>query len=104
METSVKNYYQLSQIEIDKIKRDGKRPSLALHACCAPCSTFPLEFLTPIFDVTIIYSNSNIYPESEYERRINELRKYIDIFNKEHNQNVSLVELEYRNEEFSKYL
>ena len=104
MGTSVKNYYQLSQIEIDKIKRDGKRPSLALHACCAPCSTFPLEFLTPIFNVTIIYSNSNIYPENEYERRIGELRKYIDIFNNEHNQNVSLVELKYRNEEFNKYL
>lgn len=62
METN-KNYYQQSQIEIDKIKRSQKKPTLALHACCAPCSTFPLEFLTPIFDVTILYFNPNIYPK-----------------------------------------
>ena len=80
---SVKNYYQLSQIEIDKLKRRGERPSLALHACCAPCSTFPLEFLTPVFDVTIIYSNSNIYPSSEYHLRLNELKRYIDYYNNE---------------------
>jgi predicted adenine nucleotide alpha hydrolase (AANH) superfamily ATPase len=101
---SVKNYYQLSQIEIDKIKRRGERPSLALHACCAPCSTFPLEFLTPVFDVTIIYSNSNIYPSSEYHLRLNELKRYIDIFNTKYQQNVKLVEFDYDNENFNKIL
>lgn len=101
METSVKNYYQLSQIEIDKIKRECKRPTLALHACCAPCSTFPLEFLTPIFEVTILYPNPNIYPKEEYLKRLNELKKYIAIFNSEHNQNVKLVEFEYDNEKYN---
>ena len=81
MAQSVKNYYQLSKIEIDKIIRENKRPTLALHACCAPCSTFPLEFLTPYFDVTILYVNSNIYPQEEYNRRLNELKKYLEIFN-----------------------
>ena len=38
------NYYQKSQIEIDKIVREGKRPTIALHACCGPCSTYPIEF------------------------------------------------------------
>lgn len=102
MEASVKNYYQLSQIEIDKIKRENKRPSLALHACCAPCSTFPLEFLTPIFDVTILYPNPNIYPESEYLKRLNELKKYLDIFNLEHQQNVKLIEFDYDNDRYNK--
>ena len=61
------NYYLVSLEELKEIKG---RPSMLLHACCGPCSTFPLEFLTPIFNVTIIYSNSNIYPENEYEKRM----------------------------------
>lgn len=101
METN-KNYYQQSQIEIDKIKRSQKKPTLALHACCAPCSTFPLEFLTPIFDVTILYFNPNIYPKEEYLKRLNELKKYILIFNEEHNENVKLVEFDYDNERYNK--
>lgn len=101
MDSNVKNFYQLSQIEIDKIKRQNIRPTLALHACCAPCSTFPLEFLTPIFDVTIIYNNSNIYPQEEYTKRIEELKKYIQQFNSLHNQNVKLVEFEYDNESYN---
>jgi predicted adenine nucleotide alpha hydrolase (AANH) superfamily ATPase len=101
---SVKNYYQLSQIEIDKIKRKNIRPSLALHACCAPCSTFPLEFLTPIFNVTILYTNSNIYPSDEYYKRLNELKRYIEIFNDKYHQDVKLIEFEYDNEEYTKKL
>lgn len=104
MGTSVKNYYQISKIEIDKIIRNKTRPTLALHACCAPCSTFPLEFLTPYFDVTIIYTNSNIYPSSEYYRRINELKRYLSIFNEKNASSVSLVEFEYNNDEYNKHL
>ena len=74
------NYYQKSQIEIDKIVREGKRPTIALHACCGPCSTYPIEFLAPFFDITILYPNSNIYSSEEYFRRLNELKKYIEIF------------------------
>ena len=98
------NYYQKSQIEIDKIVREGKRPTIALHACCGPCSTYPLEFLAPFFDITILYPNSNIYPSEEYFRRLNELKKYIEIFNKENGYSVKLVEFEYKNEEFNKKL
>lgn len=104
MGQSVKNYYQLSKIEIDKIIRENKRPSLALHACCAPCSTFPLEFLTPFFDVTILYVNSNIYPLEEYNRRLNELKKYLNIFNSKSEYEVKLVEFEYKNEEYTSKL
>lgn len=93
---SVKNYYQISQIEIDKIQRENlsEKKTLALHACCAPCSTFPLEFLTPVFDVTIVYYNPNIYPEEEYVRRRDELKRYVEIFNREHREQVRFVELD----------
>ena len=101
---SVKNYYQLSTIELDKIKRKGIKPTLALHACCAPCSTFPLEFLAPFFEITILYVNSNIYPKEEYFIRLNELKRYVQIFNEKYNQNVKLIEFEYNNEEFTKKL
>ena len=105
METkTIKNYYQQSQIEIDKIKREGLRPSIAIHACCGPCASFPLEFLTPVFDVTILYNNSNIYPDTEYQRRLAEIKKYVPIFNKEHNANVKLVEFDYDNESYTKKL
>lgn len=101
---SVKNYYQISRIEIEKILRENpsEKKTLALHACCAPCSTFPLEFLTPVFDVTIVYFNPNIYPEEEYRKRLNELRKYMEIFNREHREQVRLIELDYDNDTYNR--
>ena len=52
------NYYDVS---LQELKRIGDRkPRLLMHACCGPCSCFPLTFLCPHFDVTIYYANSNI--------------------------------------------
>jgi hypothetical protein len=66
------NYYQESLKELEAIHNEfqDRRPRLLLHACCAPCAAFPLEFLEQTFDVTIFYNNSNIYPAEEYERRL----------------------------------
>ena len=61
------NYYLESLKEIEKIK--GRKPKLLLHACCGPCLTFPIKFLTQYFDVTVFFNNSTIYPEEEYYRR-----------------------------------
>jgi predicted adenine nucleotide alpha hydrolase (AANH) superfamily ATPase len=73
------NYYLESQKEIRKIREEYKdrKPKLLLHACCAPCAGWPLEFLHDIFDVTIYYNNSNIWPEKEYVRRRDELLRLI---------------------------
>lgn len=49
---------------------NGKRPSLLLHSCCGPCSSSVLERLTKHFSVTLLWYNPNLYPESEYERRL----------------------------------
>ncbi len=57
-----------------RIVAEGRQPRLLMHACCAPCSAFPLEFLSSVFEVTIYYNNSNIYPAAEYQRRLDELK------------------------------
>ena len=66
------------QIELDriikKIEAEGttKVPTLLLHSCCAPCSSYVLEYLSDYFAITVYYYNPNIYPEGEYTRRIEE--------------------------------
>lgn len=56
------------------------KPKLLLHACCAPCSSYVIEYLSTYFDITIYYFNPNIYPQKEYERRLNELENFLQIF------------------------
>lgn len=56
---------------------NGKKPSLLLHACCAPCSSYVLEYLNPHFDITLFFSNPNISPEEEYQKRLCELKRLV---------------------------
>ncbi len=56
-------------------ERKGVTPSLLLHACCAPCASYPLEFLAPHFDVTLLYYNPNITDKEEYAKRLKELKR-----------------------------
>lgn len=54
-----------------------QRPSLLLHSCCAPCSTYVLEYLHAYFDITVFYYNPNIYPREEYNLRLAEEKRFI---------------------------
>lgn len=67
------------QKELDKIiEKDGNsKPRLLLHSCCAPCSSYVLEYLSRHFDITVFYFNPNISPESEYVKRVNEVKRLI---------------------------
>ena len=76
------NYYKISRIELAKLDKNNKK-SLLLHACCGPCACFPLLDLCPYFNVTIYFNNSNIYPSEEYYRRLEELKKLLEIYKKE---------------------
>lgn len=69
------NYWLESQKEITAARREfrDRKPKMLLHACCGPCAGFPLESLHEIFDITIYYNNSNIWPAQEYRRRRDEL-------------------------------
>ena len=69
------------QLELDKtlakITQENIRPRLLLHACCAPCSSYVLEYLTKYFDITVFFYNPNISPESEYLHRVSEIKRLI---------------------------
>ena len=69
------------QLELDKtlkkITAENIRPKLLLHACCAPCSSYVLEYLTNYFDITVFFYNPNISPESEYLHRVSEIKRLI---------------------------
>ena len=64
------------QKEMEKVleRMEGTRPKLLLHACCAPCSSYVLSYLTQYFDIVLDFYNPNIAPQSEYEYRRAELR------------------------------
>jgi len=72
------NNYQKHQFQIQNIKG---RPSLLLHICCGVCSVYPLIYLRQFFDITIFFSNSNIYPYEEFEKRLDALNNYLSILN-----------------------
>lgn len=75
------------QKELDAIIKEnenaGIKPKLLLHACCAPCSSYCLEYLSKYFEITVFYYNPNIFPESEYEKRANEVERLVEALNKE---------------------
>ncbi len=68
------------QRELDKILENipaGDPPRLLLHSCCAPCSSYVLEYLSAYFRITVFYYNPNIAPSEEYHRRVEEQRRLI---------------------------
>ena len=81
--------------ELNKIIKnlDGK-PSLLLHSCCAPCSSYVLEYLREFFKITVLYYNPNIEPKEEYLKRKEEQIKLIkDVY-----KDVSFLDCDYDND------
>ena len=71
------NYQKILDKKIEEITREGRTPSLLLHACCAPCSSYVLEYLADFFNITIFYYNPNITEEAEYRKRVTEEQRLI---------------------------
>lgn len=93
------------QKELDKIlerqTQDGKTPRLFLHSCCAPCSSYVMEYLRTYFFITVFYYNPNITASSEYLHRVEEEKRLIRIYNEEGIGNpIDILEGEYRPELF----
>lgn len=82
----------------EQIAALSETPSLLLHSCCGPCSSYVLEVLSQHFNVSVLYFNPNIYPESEYEKRLAEQIKIID--GMPFKNPVSLMECDYDENEF----
>jgi len=71
------NYQKKLDAILENIKNEEKVPKLLLHSCCAPCSSYVLEYLSNFFKITIYFYNPNISPFEEYERRMVEQKKFI---------------------------
>lgn len=71
------NYQKELEKLILKLQKEEKVPRLLLHSCCAPCSSYVLEYLSNYFEITVFYYNPNIFPESEYTKRILEQQTLI---------------------------
>ncbi len=71
------NYGRMMDEKLEELKRSGQRPSLLLHACCAPCSSHTLTFISSLFRITLFFYNPNIAPEAEYRYRCDELKRLV---------------------------
>ncbi|MGN1419928.1 MAG: epoxyqueuosine reductase QueH [Eubacterium sp.] len=92
------------QKELDKIidanKREDLLPSLFLHSCCAPCSSYTIEYLSKYFKITVFYYNPNISPKEEYEKRKAEQIRLINSMKTENE--VSFLDCDYDYSDFEK--
>ena len=71
------NYQKKLEEVIAREQKAGKVPTLLLHSCCAPCSSYVLEYLSQFFRITVLYYNPNISPETEYRAREEEQKRLI---------------------------
>ena len=71
------NYQKMLEGIIKKHEEKGEVPTLLLHSCCAPCSSYVLEYLSQYFEITIFFYNPNIAPVEEYSHRVAEIRRLI---------------------------
>lgn len=69
------------QVVLDTLIKENEKkkivPTLLLHACCAPCSSYVLEYLSNYFKITIFYYNPNITEKSEYQKRVKEEKRLL---------------------------
>ena len=72
-----RNYQKELDKLIERNQKEGKTPRLFLHACCAPCSSYVMEYLSQYFEITIFFYNPNIAPVEEYSHRVAEIRRLI---------------------------
>ena len=78
------NYQKELDKVIEVLQRQGRVPRLLLHSCCAPCSSYVLEYLSRYFEITVFYYNPNIYPPEEFGKRVEEQKRLIAQLPAEH--------------------
>lgn len=98
MSEAKRNYqYELDMLLNENIKK-GIIPKLYLHACCAPCSSYVLEYLSRYFNITVVFYNPNITDNGEYEYRLSEEERFINEM--KFINHVSLIKGDYNPEVF----
>lgn len=84
-------YHKLFLLELEEIKKLSKKPSLLLHCCCGPCATYPISLLANYFKLTVFFSNPNIYPIVEYEKRFKALEKFVYNYSKDNDLKIDII-------------
>ncbi len=95
------NYYERGEEILSSLDPSKPKLRLLLHACCGPCSCFPLTYLCPRFDVTIYYNNSNIYPSEEFIKRLETLKELLAKLKDEYGFVVDLIVPPYDNDGYN---
>lgn len=93
-----RNYQKELEELLTNVKEQNTVPTLFLHSCCAPCSSYVLEYLSQYFQITVFYYNPNIYPEEEYYKRVEEQKRFIERFPAKYK--ISFVEGNYDKDRF----
>ncbi len=92
------NYQKELDSLIENLVKEKKVPTLLLHSCCAPCSSYVLEYLSQYFEISVFFYNPNIYPMEEYSRRVEEQKKLI--LDLKVNYEIRFIEGKYDTENF----
>jgi len=90
------NYQKILEKELEIITKNNQTPNILLHSCCAPCSSYVIEYLSTYFNITILYYNPNISPQEEYEKRKQEQIKLINTINTKNK--VTILDCDYDND------
>ena len=93
-----RNYSKELDALIEKNKRENIKPKLMLHACCACCASYVLEYLSEHFEIYLLFYNPNITSVSEYDYRYSELKRLVSEMGL--SQKVTIVESDYSPDEF----
>ena len=95
------NYQKQLEEVLKRMKEEGKRKRLLLHACCAPCSSYCLEYLREAFALTVFFYNPNLTEQEEYRRRAEEEKRLIALMNgQEGSSQIEILEGRYEPERF----
>ena len=95
------NYQKQLEEILKRMKEEGKRKRLLLHACCAPCSSYCLEYLREAFALTVFFYNPNLTEQEEYRRRAEEEKRLIALMNgQEGSSQIEILEGRYEPERF----
>lgn len=100
MSQNAVNYQKELEKIIEKNQKENRISSLFLHSCCAPCSSYCLEYLAEYFHITLFYYNPNISPKQEYEKRVEEQRRLIEALNQKVTYQITMKEGAYDPERF----
>ena len=94
------NYQIILEKEIKKIEELDYTPTLLIHSCCAPCSSYVLEYLADYFKITVYYYNPNITFNDEYQKRYIEQQEFIVAINKIAKNKIEFLGGNYDTKEF----